>query len=67
MKALHVVRAVVGSTDMVEMDDGDREGQKTSGEDENEDADRINGTDDDRYKVTDTLEHSQFQQLKIKM
>lgn len=57
----HVVRAGFGSTDMVEMNNGDRECQKSSGEDENEDADRVNGTDDDRYKVTDVLEHPQLE------
>jgi hypothetical protein len=44
--------------------DGDGEGQDAASKDEEEDLDLFKDLDDDRYKVTNTLVHSQFKQLR---
>lgn len=43
------------------MDDSDREGEETSSKHKEEDADRVDGTDDDRHKVAHNLERSKLE------
>jgi hypothetical protein len=48
---------------MEKMQDCNRESEETSSEHKNEHADRVDRTDNDRYKVAHNLEYSQFEQL----
>lgn len=49
-----------------EMHNGDGECEKSTSKHEEEDSDRVDGTDDHRHKVADSLEYAKLKQLSSK-